>query len=67
LDIVWAFLKGWITFLTTFLMDFRADLLLRAVLNAMEASGEEGNGGNESREEEREECEVAGSLRMVTG
>jgi hypothetical protein len=30
----------------------------------MEASGEEGEGGNESGEEEREECEVAG---MVTG
>jgi len=62
-----AFLKGWIAFLTTFLRDFRADLLLRAVLNAMEASGEEGERGNESGEEEREECEVAQSLHMVTG
>jgi hypothetical protein len=65
-----AFLKGWIVFLTTFLMDFRADLPLKAVLDTMEAGGE-GKGGNESGEEEREKFEarreVVGSLRMATG
>jgi len=64
-----AFLNGRIAFLTVFLTDFKAFLLVRAVLDAMEASGEEDE-GNESTDEEREErgsdIALARSLRMGT-
>jgi hypothetical protein len=53
IDFVQAFLNGQIAFLTTFLTDVKAFLLVRAVLNAMEASGE-GDEGKESIDGEHE-------------
>ena len=65
IDIVRAFLNGQIAFLTAFLTDFRAFLLVCMVLDAIDAI-EEGDEWNESADGEHEECDIVRSLCMVT-